>query len=420
MSAVLTSSIGPGAVGSIPGVARAGSLLSRILSEHAEVESSPQAAVVSRVRMEVLRDGEGMRQLAPYWDDLLAGSAVRTPFMSWDWAEIWWKHFESEYRAVFGVAWSEEGRLLALVPFVIGPGQTATRKHLRHLAYFAGLGDVVAEGLDSMALSGNEVLVGRLMSLVFEEIKGEWDTAHFGFADETSPFFRMLHHALQRYGMNEEMTNRQASPMIHLDSKGWDAYLMERSGNFRKKFRRISAAATADHQMSFREPEGEHEVEKVMNELLSLHGGRWTEEQSLFLRPRARAFHHELAKRWIAGRKIALLVMDFSGEPVAANYAFVEGERMWDYQGGWKVEHIDLSPAKLLNAENIRRAMAHGIREIDMLPGDLEYKSKWTGVFREVVDLNVDNPKSVRARVFQSIRQVKRVVEKIFPGGTTE
>jgi hypothetical protein len=50
----------------------------------------------------------------------------------------------------------------------------------------------------------------------------------------------------------------------------------------------------------------------------------------------------------------------------------------------------------------------------------LEYKSKWTGEVREVLDLVAFNPQSVRARVFQSIRTVKRVIEKVFPGGATE
>lgn len=401
-------------------VARAGTLLSRILADQPAVKPVARAASSAELRLEVLRDREGMERLASYWDDLLNESAVRTPFMSWDWAEIWWKHFESEYRAVFGVAWGEDGRLVALVPFIVGPGQTSTRKHLRELAYFGGLGEVVSEGLDCMALPGHEALLGRLMGLVFESIRGEWDSAYFGFADESSPYFQTLHQALQKYGTGDELTNRQASPIIHLGDKAWDSYLMERSGNFRKKFRRISAAATAEFQMSFREPVGEEDVGHFVDELLALHGGRWTEDQSLFLRPRARAFHHDLAKRWINERRVVLLVMDFLGEPVAANYAFAEGGKMWDYQGGWKLEHIELSPAKLLNAENIRRAMAHGIKEIDMLPGDLEYKSKWTGVSREVVDLVAINPQSVRARVFQSIRMVKRVIEKVFPGGTTE
>ena len=420
MNTASTNTIESGSAGLVATVARAGSLLSRILTDQQEVKPAVRAASNAEFRLEVLRDREGMEQLASHWGDLLSKSAVRTPFINWDWAEIWWKHFESDYKAVFGVAWGEDGRLVALVPFIVGPGQTSTRKHLRELAYFGGLGEVVSEGLDCMALPGHEALLGCLMGLVFESIRGEWDTAYFGFADESSPYFQTLHQALQKYGTGDELTNRQASPMIHLGDKAWDSYLMERSGNFRKKFRRISAAATAEFQMSFREPSGKEDVGHFVDELLALHGGRWTEEQSLFLRPRARAFHHELAKRWINERRVVLLVMDFLGEPVAANYAFAEGGKMWDYQGGWKLEHTELSPAKLLNAENIRRAMANGIKEIDMLPGDLEYKSKWTGVSREVVDLVAINPQSVRARVFQSIRMVKRVIEKVFPGGTTE
>jgi CelD/BcsL family acetyltransferase involved in cellulose biosynthesis len=420
MNTASTNTIESGSAGLVATVARAGSLLSRILTDQPEVKPAVRAASNAELRLEVLRDREGMERLASHWDHLLSKSAVRTPFMSWDWAEIWWKHFESDYKAIFGVAWSEDGRLVALVPFIVGPGQTSTRKHLRELAYFGGLGEVVSEGLDCIALPGHEALLSRLMCLVFESIRGEWDTAFFGFADQSSPYFRTLHQALQKYGIGDELTNRQASPIIHLGDKAWDSYLMERSGNFRKKFRRISAAATADFQMTFREPAGEDDVNQFVDELLDLHGGRWTEEQSLFLRPRARSFHHELAKRWVTNRRVVLLVMDFLGEPVAANYAFVEGDKMWDYQGGWKLEHVELSPAKLLNAENIRRAIAHGIKEIDMLPGDLEYKSKWTGEVREVLDLVAFNPQSVRARVFQSIRTVKRVIEKVFPGGATE
>jgi CelD/BcsL family acetyltransferase involved in cellulose biosynthesis len=420
MNKASSNTIESGSGGLVATIARAGTLLAGIFAGQPEVKPVARASSSADLHLEVLRDREGMERLASHWDDLLNESAVRTPFMSWDWADIWWKHFESEYRAVFGVAWGEGGQLVALVPFIVGPGQTSTRKHLRELAYFGGLGEVVSEGLDCMALPGHEALLGRLMGLVFESIRGEWDSAHFGFADESSPYFQTLHQALQKYGTGDELTNRQASPIIHLGDKAWDSYLMERSGNFRKKFRRISAAATAEFQMSFREPVGEEDVGHFVDELLALHGVRWTEEQSLFLRPRARAFHHELAKRWINERRVVLLVMDFLGEPVAANYAFAEGGKMWDYQGGWKLEHIELSPAKLLNAENIRRAIAHGIKEIDMLPGDLEYKSKWTGVSREVVDLVAINPQSVRARVFQSIRTVKRVIEKVFPGETTE
>ena len=85
---------------------------------------NPDSPAIPGVRLEVLRDAAGLRSLEPHWDKLLAQSAVRTPFMSWDWTEIWWQLFEPDYRAVFGAAWTAEGALAALAPLVIGPGQT--------------------------------------------------------------------------------------------------------------------------------------------------------------------------------------------------------------------------------------------------------------------------------------------------------
>lgn len=391
-----------------------------ILSNPLPTLNHPCSAPPPRLRMEVLRDGEGLAKLALHWDRLLDQSVVRTPFMRWDWTELWWKHFETDHLAVFGAAWAEDGTLVALVPFAIGPGQTPVRRRLRVLSFFAGLGEVVAEGLDFMVLPGHEETLARLMDHVFEEISPDWDIAHFGYVDEASPFHPLLVGALQRQGLNVEARNKQESPLIRLEEASWEDYLMNRTANFRKKFRRNWTAAKRDHQMVIRELVEAADAPWFVEQLQRLHGMRWSENKSLFLQPRAKRFHKELATRWAQQGRVVLLVMEFTGEPVAANYAFVEGDQMWDYQGGWDARHMDLSPAKLINGENVRRAIERGIKVIDMLPGDLEYKSKWTQRFRQVADFEAVNSNSVRARVFQSIRSVKNSLSKLLPGGVPQ
>ena len=131
--------------------------------------------------------------------------------------------------------------------------------------------------------------------------------------------------------------------------------------------------------------------------------------------PATRAFHAALLERWCADRRALLLVLEFDGQPVAANYAFRHGDRLWDYQGGWNPAFIDLSPSKLILAENIRRAMALGVREMDMLPGDIAYKRKWTDEHRMLADLEAVNPRSMRAAVFQAMRAVKRSLNQFLP-----
>lgn len=378
---------------------------------------SPHAApAIPGIRFEVLRDDAGLRILEPHWDRLLAQSTVRTPFMSWDWTEIWWKLFEKDHRAVFGAAWTADGTLAALVPFMIGPGQTMVRRRFRHLSYFAGLGEVVAEGLDCMALPGHENLLPVLLNRVFEEIRGEWDVAQFGFVDSSSPFYETLRQSLTGHGEALEMTNPQSSAIIRPGEGGWDAYLKERSSNFRKDLRRVTATAEELHPVNVREADTTELAAVFMEDLLRLHAGRWPEEKSLFLSPRAKAFHRQLAARWCPAGRAVLLLMDFNGVPAAANYAFTDGKIMWDYQSGWNPDHIKLSPGKLMMAENYRRAFQRGISEIDLLPGNLDYKCRWAQSFREVFDLEAYNPCSTRGRVFHWVRAVKYAFVRMLPG----
>lgn len=372
-------------------------------------------AVSEGLRLEIVRDDEGLRRLLPHWDDLLERNATRTPFMRRDWMELWWRQFADDHQPLIGAAWTARGELAALAPLVIGPGAATARRHLRHLAFFGGLGEVVAEGLDLMARPGCEPALDTLLDRLLASAKSAWDTAHFSFLDLASPHLDRLRRALERHAAEVCLANEQQSPLIRFGEGGWEDYLMQRSANFRKKFRRLAATAERAHRVSLREARDPAQAAELLGVLMQLHGERWSAEQSLFLQPRTRAFHAELAARWCPAQKAVLLALDFDGRPVAANYAFVEGGKIWDYQGGWSTADIELSPGKLIMAENIRWAMRHGLKEYDLLPGDIEYKRKWAGEHRLVADLEAVNPSSLRARIFHSMRAVKRAISHLLP-----
>lgn len=384
----------------------------------ATAKRAGQNPPLSGLRLEIARDDAAFERLLPHWDPLLERSAIRTPFMRRDWIELWWRHFARDHQAWIGAAWSREGELLALAPFAIGPGSAPARRHLRHLSFFGGLGEVVAEGLDLMALPGCETVLDSLLEHTLAAARHDWDTAHFGFLDLASPHLARLRCALERHASEVSLVNEQPSPLIRFDDGGWDSYIMQRSGSFRKKYRNLVADSGKAHRVTVREAHNTAESAALLNVLLRLHGERWTPEQSLFLQPRTRAFHSDLAARWCPVQRAALLVMDFDDRPVAANYAFVDGGKIWDYQGGWSVADIAFSPGKLIMAENIRWAMRQGLREYDLLPGDVEYKKKWAKEHRLVADLEAVNPSSLRARVFHSMRAVKRALTHLLPGAS--
>jgi CelD/BcsL family acetyltransferase involved in cellulose biosynthesis len=374
-----------------------------------------QRPVNQQPRLELIETTPAFQKLAPHWDQLLATSAVRTPFLRWDWVNLWWKHFRTDHQLLIGAAWGTDGQLLALTPFTIGPGIGTARRNLRHLSLIGGLGEVVAEGLDLICQPGFEPVLKDLLDLVFLSSRDRWDTALFGFMDPQSPFYPILQRALHRHATQSAPTNPQNSPIIRLQDHTWDSYLQQRSISFRKKYRRLVKHSSTAHQVTFKVAETPAEAAQAIDTLMELHAMRWTPDQSLFLRPRTQAFHQELATLWCPTHRAALLTLCFDGQPVAANYAFADGPTLWDYQGGWSPDHIIHSPAKLIMAENLRWALAHGISVCDMLPGDLAYKAKWTSEHRTVVDLIADNPTSLRMKLFHSMRLVKKTLTALVP-----
>lgn len=373
------------------------------------------SSVNTDFKLELIQTTQAFEQLRPHWDRLLDSSAVRTPFMRWDWVSQWWTLFQTDYKLAIGAVWNSQGQLIALAPFVIGPGTSAARKNLRHLSFIGGLGEVISEGVDLICQPGFESHLPALLANTFQSIRNDWDTAFFGFMDPTSPFYSILQKALHIHASQVTATNQQLSPIIRLHGQDWKSYLLQRSGSFRKKYKGLLRDATARYHVSLHTASTTSEAADAIAILMQLHAERWSLQQSLFLQPRTQTFHQSIAKIWCPANRAALMVLAFDGRPVAANYAFVDGHTLWDYQGGWSVADIGHSPAKLIMAENIRWAMDHGITDYDMLPGDIAYKSKWTGQHRTVVDLVADNPASLRVKIFQSIRTIKNTLASLVP-----
>jgi len=358
-------------------------------------------------RLEILRGDQGLQCLLPFWDALLLRSAVRTPFLRADWLEIWSAVFGDVHDAWIGAAWDENGALAAVVPFAISPGLEGPRRHLNHLTFFGGLGEVVSEGQDLMALPGMEPVLDLLLDEVLAAVSGAWDLACFPYLDLNSPYLPHLSAALARHGVSCSLVHEQVSPCIRLDKPDWDGCLHQASSRFRRKLRKRRTAAEAAYQVSFRTIECPIEAVDAMDTLMRLHSERWNPCVSQFLRPRSRRFHNELVRRWCPRKLAWMHILQFDGKPVAMDYLFADSDRVWDYQGGWSSAFREFSPSCLLRVLGLQRAIAAGKQDYDLLPGG-EYKNDWTKQGRRVADLEAINPRSLKARAFTTVRAVKR------------
>ncbi len=366
-----------------------------------------EAAQQASLRLEIVRDEAGFLALAPHWDALLARSATRTPFLTWDWVRLWWEEYRAEFQLVVGVVRDRSGDPLAIAPLAIGRPTEGARRHLRHLTFLGGIGEITSEGQDFIVPQGLEPQLTPVLCQIFTRLRPRWDTVLLPMIHETSPNLPHILAALDSPGAGAQVVGRHRSHFISLPDS-WDEIEMSHGQNWRSNHRRKWKKMLAQHAGRTLQGGSDFPADESLDALTALHSLRWSVGESLFLRDRARRFHRKLAQRWLPVDRLSINILELDGAPGAATYCFHYDGRAWFYQAGWKAEYGGISIGKLAVAWAVQCAIRRGLREFDFLPGDLAYKQEWSNACQKVVDIEAFNPFSLRAALFRFARRCKR------------
>lgn len=360
------------------------------------------------LHLEVVRTEEGFLALESAWDGLLDQSAIRTPFLRWDWVSLWWKEYRDRFKLAIGVIRDRDHQPRAIAPFVIGRDIRGARRYLRHLTFLGGLGEIMSEGMDLIIPAGMESVCSPWLCRLIGDLRRDWDVAKLPMIAEESPNRANLFGALQRAGHGANVIERHGSRIIDLPSS-WQEMEARLSSNrrsaFRRKWRDLTqkcggAALVAPPGVS---------GEAMFERLLELHAMRWEGAESQFLCEATRRFHRSLVSRWYPQGRIVMPSLQIDGKPVAMTYNFVENGKLWYYQAGRDPSLEHLSVGKLALGWSIQVAIARGLRQFDFLPGDSEIKKMWTDRIRHLEDLEGFGRTSVRAWLFRTMRAMKRI-----------
>jgi CelD/BcsL family acetyltransferase involved in cellulose biosynthesis len=298
-------------------------------------------------------DLESRREL---WERLAARS--RNVFASWEWMDVWWRHFGASSEAAFVECRREDGE-----PFAILPLHAVRRGPLRMLRLLGhGPGDVLGPICDpadaplaGLALrEAAERLPGRHSLLLAERLPGGPPATSFG----------------------GRLLLREANPSLATAGRSWDEYLAARSRNLREKVRRGGRKLERAHEVTYRLCGSAAELERDMETLLRLHRDRWG-EGTAFGQPPVFAFHRDLAAAMLERERLRLWTLEVDGKPVAAWYGFrFEGIESF-YQSGRDRSYDKLSVGFLLLAKTLEAAFEDGLERYDFLRGNEPYKDRF-------------------------------------------
>lgn len=213
------------------------------------------------------------------------------------------------------------------------------------------------------------------------------------------PVVRDLAEALGARGFDVVLEPSGHCPFVTLPGS-WEAYLATLDGDrryFVKRSLRDFEAWAAKRPVELARVASELELDAGLRTLVTLHEGRWA-SGGVFQSALFSSFHRHVMREMLRGDegRLDLLVLRVGGEPVAAVYDLVVGNKTYFYQSGRRTDlPSKVRPGIVIHALAMQRAIAEGQREYDFMKGDSQYKQKLATGAHPLVRLRAVAPSTV-------------------------
>jgi len=312
------------------------------------------------VGIRVVVAGEDWQEsLCSVWRELQALNPQVSPFQSWEWTSLWWKHFGKRKQA--RVLCVKDGAETVGIAPLYG-SRTGMGACLRWI------GTGISDRLGIIAEPGLERQVAEAVA---EWLEAQPCTDLHQLADGS-----WLARAAEAHGWF--VVRQEKCPYVPLPVT-WEQYW----GSLSKKTRFNIGYAQRQIQRELGEMEMrtacEGELPQALEALFDLHTRRWRQRllPGGFFHPRVRQFHREWAQMANANGWLRLHLLLVAGTVQAVLYVFHFGRRAYYYLGGFEPALTRYSLGTVLTAHAIRQAIEQGCVVFDFLRGDEPHKYRW-------------------------------------------
>lgn len=360
-----------------------------------------------RPMIELIENWDDGAHLAQQWDALVEASPSPSIFMTWDYVSSWWQNCRDRHKLRILLARDDHGDIAGIAPLMIGPGETLARRAIRRLGLIGTARQPSSQLMDLIVRRQDQHEVARAFTrYILNDLSGQWDILELPFIEPTSVLMtEVLPHIIE-LGCKWTHNGYEPGPYARLDGS-WDDYCASRSRNWRSSLRRHDARMRKLHKVEFFELGRDIGLEEALEAFIRLHDLRWGENSLALSTAPARAFLGELATKLAAQDRLALFLLRIDGKWAAGVLDFIYRDSIVGFQAGWDPAYADLSVGNLILAEEMKWCFERKLRCFDFIGGDESYKQRWMTGMRELVNIEIVNPSSLRGRLFTQLRTFK-------------
>ena len=339
------------------------------------------------MQVRLVEEETDWRALREGWDELLTRCQLSNIFLTFEWLDIWWRHFRRGKRLSVLVA-EQDGQLVGVAPLVVSRRPWGPR-----VVEFMGAGVADYHDVISSPELSSEVIHAFWSSLCTHARR--WDLLQLPQVCEKTMTAKVLSQAIGQDGFHLHQFTGEVCPCLSLPAT-WEDYLRLLSRKTRMNIRRYARLLDKEFDARYAVVSSNHELKPALEALFSLHGKRWRRRglPGVLISSRRRRFHHDLARALLERGWLRFHCLYLHGQASAALLTYRHGDRYFYYIGGFDPDLDRYSVGTVLLSHCIRSAIEEGASEFDFLRGGERYKYRLGARDVSYATLRVTQPKT--------------------------
>jgi len=344
-------------------------------------------SIIPCMQLDLITSENEWEALRSEWDKLVTASFRPYPFLQFWYLFNWWQtlgggEWPKENSNLQIITARENGNLVGIAPFF-----SSHKEGFEPALRFIGQIEVT-DYLDFICLPDKlDEFLRRLLDFI--DLSQDFDIKKLELANfqDESRSLALLEGLCQQKQKNFELKVLQPSPSIHLPAT-WEEYLYTLNKKQRHEMRRKERNIERDYQVELVFLETSTNIEEETKRFIELM--RYAEKKAAFLTPATEQFLLGFAQNSDIPACLQFASLMLDGEQAAAYLNFTCDYKLWVYNTGWNPEFSKASPGWVLLGKLIQWAIDNGLKEVDLMRGDEEYKYRFGGIDRHVVQVVID------------------------------
>jgi CelD/BcsL family acetyltransferase involved in cellulose biosynthesis len=300
------------------------------------------------------------------WDGLLQQSEADALFLSWDWLDLWWKHFEaSSGEELLLLKIRDADQLVGLCAFVVGTVRRRFGVHLRSAQILgnwdSGLRGMYSEYQDVLSLAdATRSVRDAVVKALATQLR--CDEVVLGCAAAPDCWQQSMHSSGRMYVRGDlDCTSYQADL-----SAGFDSYAGQLGASTRRSLVNLRSRLKSRGEVAFERAHPDDHA-ATLDELIQLHRMRWGTPP---FSERVHRFHVDLFQRWADADRIHLYRLLVDGQCIAVLYDIRVGSTQYNIQMGFDPSFESKVSLGLLQlGYAMETAAREGVATYDFLAG---------------------------------------------------